>query len=283
MVAAVPVPHLPPGVAGVGQDRRDRPQRPCLAAAVRIAPPVQRRRARHTPVIELAGDPRLATTREPLGEHPPHLRCRRGVGREPMRPPSPARMRPVRVRTRIHQPIAIRWSATEVAALRPHLGTHRGQRPMPGTQYLPPRHRPQQQHQRSMRRIRGVDRSTGFGQPEPHRMAFQHADDGRALIVLERSLVLPHHHRIEPAVGVGQGRLQRGRFRPLHPGHPARYPDVEELRHDRPMPRDEILGHPPLPPRRGLLAEGLRGVDLDYNSQSVLSAARRGVVPVQRR
>ena len=56
-VGALPVPHLPPRVTRVAQDRPHRVQCPRPAAAMRIATRVGGRRARDLRVVERAGDP----------------------------------------------------------------------------------------------------------------------------------------------------------------------------------------------------------------------------------
>ncbi len=60
VIGALPVPHLPPGIARVRQDRRHRPQRPGRAGAVRVPLRVSGRRARDPGVVQRPGDPRGA-------------------------------------------------------------------------------------------------------------------------------------------------------------------------------------------------------------------------------
>ena len=56
-IGALPVPHLPPGVTRVTQDRPDRVQCLRLAGAMRIAARVRGHPARDLRVVERAGDP----------------------------------------------------------------------------------------------------------------------------------------------------------------------------------------------------------------------------------
>jgi hypothetical protein len=58
----------------------------------------------------------------------------------------------------------------------------------------------------------------------------------RELAPAERPLILPDHHRIPPAVGVSQLRDQRSSLRAARPRQRPALPDVEELRHDPPVP-----------------------------------------------
>jgi hypothetical protein len=54
-------------------------------------------------------------------------------------------------------------------------------------------------------------------------------DDLQSLPADERPLVLPDHHRVEPAVRPQHLSKQFGRARPLMPRKAARVADVEEL------------------------------------------------------
>lgn len=79
----LPVPHLASGVSRVGQDRRDRAQRPCLAAAMRVALPVVSGRAGDMAFVEVPGDAGDTLPSQPLREDPADVRRRRGVRFEP--------------------------------------------------------------------------------------------------------------------------------------------------------------------------------------------------------
>ena len=71
-VGALPVPDLPAGVPGIGQDRGDRAQRPPCCAPVRVPARVGGGRARHPGLVQRAGDPRDAVPSQALREYPPH-------------------------------------------------------------------------------------------------------------------------------------------------------------------------------------------------------------------
>ena len=128
--AAVSAPHLTSRVARVGQDHCHRPQVPRLPAAVPIPLRIGSGRARHALLVQLPRDPGDAAPREPLGEHPPHVRRRVRVRGQPTTAPSPRGVRPVRVRTRVHQPIPVRRATAEKPALLDRLRRHRRHRPM---------------------------------------------------------------------------------------------------------------------------------------------------------
>jgi hypothetical protein len=70
VVDALPLPHLPAGVARVGEDRGDRPQRPRGTGSVRVAGAVVGRRWLHAERVESAGDPGGALSGQPLREDP---------------------------------------------------------------------------------------------------------------------------------------------------------------------------------------------------------------------
>jgi hypothetical protein len=161
VIGGLPVPHLPTGVAGIGQDLRDRPQRPRLARPVPVAGPIVPGRWRHTKLVQGAGDPRRAAPGQPLREDPPHLRRGHRIWIKPVQPSPPPGMRPVRVRPGIDQTVPVRRPTTQLAALLPGLHPHRRHGAEPG----PPRLMSEQHQQRLMRRVSRVDRSTDLGQP----------------------------------------------------------------------------------------------------------------------
>jgi len=92
-VGSLPVPHLPPGVPRVGEDRRHRAQRPRCSRAVRIPPGVGGGRARDRGVIQRPGDSGHAVPGQPLGEHPRHHRRSGRVRLQPVRSPARGRRR----------------------------------------------------------------------------------------------------------------------------------------------------------------------------------------------
>jgi hypothetical protein len=106
-VGALPVPYLPPRIARVGQDRRDRPQRPRCPGAVRVPFRVGGGRARDPGIVQGAGDPGYAVPGQPLGEYPLDDRCRGRVRSEAVRPPAPCGVGFVRMRSRIGEPVPV--------------------------------------------------------------------------------------------------------------------------------------------------------------------------------
>jgi hypothetical protein len=246
------MPHLPPGVARVRQDHRNPAQVPPLPRAVPIPPRIHTRRTRNTTLVQLPRDPRHTAPGEPLGEHPPHIRGSHRIRIQPLPPPSPGSMRPVRMRTRIDQPIPIRLPTAQKPALLDRLHHHRRQRPMPRPHYLPLRLRRQHLHQRAMQRIIQTHRSTRLRQPHLDPSLLQNTRDMLKLAVGECPLELAHHHRIERPISRSRPLQERRRLRTPLPSHPPRTAHIEELRSDRPAPRDQRRGHLPLPrARRG--------------------------------
>jgi SWIM zinc finger len=136
-VGTLPVPHLPPGIARVRQDRRDRAQRPGRAGTVRVPLGVGGRRARDPGVVQRPGDPGCAVPGQSLGEHPLHDRRGVRVRRQPVRPAATRRVRLVRVRAGVDQPVPVRRSAAQITALLAGLGRHRGPDPDPDPGDLP--------------------------------------------------------------------------------------------------------------------------------------------------
>ena len=66
---------------------------------------VGRGRARHPGIVQRAGDPRGGVPGQPLAEHPRHDRRRHRIRLEPVRSPSPRRVRLVRVRPGVREPV----------------------------------------------------------------------------------------------------------------------------------------------------------------------------------
>src|SRR4051794_41168725 len=103
VVGAIPVPDLPAGVAGVGEDLRDRPQGPCIAVTVRVTGRVVAGRPRPPTLVEGAGDRGRPGPGQSLGEDPPHMRRGNRIGTETVQPPAPTGVRRVGVRAGVHQ------------------------------------------------------------------------------------------------------------------------------------------------------------------------------------
>ena len=100
---------------------------------------------------ELPRDTRHAAPSQALLEHPPHVPRGRRIRVQRSATPTPLSVRPVGVRTRIHQPISVRRTTTKVPALDPGLRLRRRQDPMPGTDHFPLRLRTENRHQHPRR------------------------------------------------------------------------------------------------------------------------------------
>ena len=196
---------------------------------------------------------------QPLGEHPPHHVRRLRVGLQAVRPPAPGGVRLVRVRPGISQPVPVRRAAAQVPALLPRLDGHRGPHPDAGPGHLPLRRQPQHRHRLLVMLGREVDPAARLRHPQLDPVMLEQRRHQRVLAAVERPLVLPDHDRVPAPVRVGQRGDQRGGLRAPAPRHRPALPDVEELRHDPPVPADQRLGLLPLPrPRRHRILPVLR-------------------------
>ena len=162
----LPVPHLPPRIPGISQDRRDRPQRPPGTGPVQVTSRVGRGRARHPGIVQRPGDPRGGVPGQPLAEHPRHDRRRHRIRLEPVRSPSPRRVRLVRVRPGIREPVPVRRAPAQVPALLQRLRGHRGPHPDPGPGDLPLRRQPERHHGLLMVLRVPVHPPAHFGHPQ---------------------------------------------------------------------------------------------------------------------
>jgi hypothetical protein len=82
VVAALPVPDLVTGVAGVHEDRADCARGPTARVAVRVPGRIRGGGRGDAVVVEVAGDARIAGAGESFGEDSLHDRCRGRVGFE---------------------------------------------------------------------------------------------------------------------------------------------------------------------------------------------------------
>ena len=235
-VGALPVPHLPTGVAGVRQYRGDGAQRPRCARAVRVPARVCCGRARHPGIVQRPGDPRGAVPGQPLREHPRDDRRGRRVGFEAVRAPAPRGVRLVRVRPRITEPVPVRRTPAQVPALLPGLGGHRGPDPDPGPGDLPLGRQAEREHGLLVVLGVPVHPPADLRHPQRDAVVLEQRRHRRVLTAVERPLVLPDHDRVPPAIRVCELRDQGGGLRAPRPRqHPA-LPRVEELRRDHPAP-----------------------------------------------
>jgi hypothetical protein len=84
VVGALPVPHLPTGVARIGEYRSDRSKRPPITSPMPVPTRIHDGRTRHTLVVERAGNGRDAVSGQPLAKDPSN---RWGGGRIGFEPP----------------------------------------------------------------------------------------------------------------------------------------------------------------------------------------------------
>jgi hypothetical protein len=89
VVGVLPVPDLPSGVAGVGEDRGDSRHHPALAAAMLVPTRVSTGWAGDVAVVEFTGDPSDAAPGKPLREDPSNMRCGLRIGLQTVQAPAP--------------------------------------------------------------------------------------------------------------------------------------------------------------------------------------------------
>src|ERR1035441_10579312 len=88
--------------------------------------------------------------------------------------------------------------------------------------------------------LRGVvDQAARLRHPQLDPVMLEQRRHRRVLAAVKRPLLLPHHDRVPPPVRVRQLRDQRGGFWTAAPRHRPALADVEEGRHDYPMPADQ--------------------------------------------
>ncbi len=174
-------------------------------------------------------------------------RSRRGVGLEALQTAAPPRVRPIRMPAGVHQPVPVRRSPSQIAALLPRLRTHRGRHPMPRPQHLPLRLGAEHHDQRLVDRIAASYPPPASGSHICTPARSHEAGHSVELIAAERPLVLPDDHRVEPPAGRGQLRQQLGRCGPSRPLPPSRTALVEELDLHRCLTRDDGISRFALP------------------------------------
>ena len=138
MVGRLTIPDLMAGVSGVGQDRRDASVGPDPALTVRIALGVRAGGARHVGVVQGPSDSDDAAAPTAFGEDPRHVPGGAGIGVQALQTSPPPGMRPIRMRTSVHQAVTVGRSPAQVSTLVTRLCTHGGRGPEPGPHHLPP-------------------------------------------------------------------------------------------------------------------------------------------------
>jgi hypothetical protein len=92
-----------------------------------------------------------------------------------------------------------------------------------------------------------VDPAADLGGPQLYAVVLEQRRHRGVLAAVEGPLVFADHDRLPPALGVRQGGDQGGGLRAARPGQRAALPDVEELRHDPPVPGHQRAGLGQLP------------------------------------
>jgi len=107
---------------------------------------------------DLGPDGATVQSGEPLLEDPPDVWGGVRVGVQSVQASAPLGMRAVGVRASVHQPVPVRWPATQVPALHFRLRPHGRHRPKPSPGHLPLRPDPEQVDHREVTRIVEVHR-----------------------------------------------------------------------------------------------------------------------------
>lgn len=250
VVGRLTVPHLPPCVLRIHQNRPYGRQPPRDPGPMRIPRPINARRTRHTRAVEFRGDARHTPTAQTLGKDPPHGRRRHRVRIEPLQPPAPLGVHRVRVRPSIDEPISEQWTAAEEPAFVACLAPHRLQRSPPRPQHLPFGLRTQQHHQCPMRGVAEIERAMCFRQPQLHALRLEQGQHRQQLRAVERTLVLTHNYSVEATIRLRKLLQQRRRLRPIRPGQPPAPRGVKVVHHDPAVAGDQLFRCVALPSTR---------------------------------
>jgi len=202
-----------------------------------LRPGVGRGRARHPGLVQCPRDPRDRVPGQPLREDPSDGRRGRRIGVEAVRAAPPRGVRLVRVRPGISEPVPVRRTAAQVAALLPGLDGHRGTDPDPGPGDLSLGRQAQPGHRLLIMLRLVVDPAAHLGHPQLHAVVLEQRRHRRVLAAVKRPLVLPDHDRVPPPVRIRELGDQCGGLRAPRPRHRPGLPHIEELRHDEPRGR----------------------------------------------
>nr|WP_263972282.1 hypothetical protein [Spongiactinospora rosea] len=199
LVLALLVPHLPPGVPRVDDDRPDRALGPRRPLPMPVAGPVMRRRARHPVAGQPFGDRVDPPARAELAEDPPYHLGRRRVRRQATQPLAVGGLGRVGVRPQVHQVVPVRRAPAQEAALGLGEGGHRGPHPdLDPVAFAfadPAEHR----HDQFVGLVGRVDRPAHLRHPQRHSVVLEQREGQPELVAVERPLRLADHHRLEPA------------------------------------------------------------------------------------
>ncbi|MEV4272884.1 hypothetical protein AB0N38_28795 [Micromonospora aurantiaca] len=108
----------------------------------------------------------------------------------------------------------------------------------------------EQGQQRQVKVVAGVDRAVELGQPQLDAVEFEQRREVAELVAVEGSFELSYYHRVESAVGVGEGCQQSRGLRAARPGQLPGMAYVEEFGHDDASAVDHVFGEVALPARR---------------------------------
>ncbi|MFE2750515.1 hypothetical protein ACFXGA_00775 [Actinosynnema sp. NPDC059335] len=163
-------------------------------------------------------------------------------------PHAAAREGTIGVGSRVDEAVAVRWPATEVAALLDGLHPHGDRDPVPRTDHLGLRAGREHREQRLVQRTAEPHETTRLRQPQLHAVPFQHHAQGIELGVVEEGpFVLADHDRVDPVGRIGDRAEQGCGLGSLWPGHLAGAGGLEVLADDRAVPGGEPAGDVELP------------------------------------
>nr|WP_258574421.1 hypothetical protein [Actinomadura parmotrematis] len=253
LVLALLVPDLVAGVARVGEDRPDGALGPGDLAAVAVAVGVCGRGRGHAAAGELLGDVEQAAPFEVLLVDP---RDHQRVGRvrlQLVQPLPVGGLGGMGMRAGVDELIAVRRSASQIAALGGGDGVHRGSHPQLDAVAFALGQAAEDAHDHVVGLVGRVDRAADLGHPQLHAVVLEDREGQAVLVAVEGALRLADDHGLIAAIGIGQFGQQGGGVRAPLPGDRAGLVDVEELRDDLPAAGfDERARPAQLPGVRGV-------------------------------
>ena len=189
-VAALLVPDLAAGVAGVLQDGAHCQLRPRAAASLPVTIPCRVVRGRRGDPVscEPFGDRVQAAAADELGEDPLHHRRCNWVRLETAQSLTDRSFRRVRMGSRVREHIAVRGSAAEEAALDRGLCGHRGANACLDPVAFALAHASVEAHDEIVRVGAGVDRAADLGHPQLDAVVHEHGERESELVAVERAL-----------------------------------------------------------------------------------------------
>nr|WP_237289636.1 hypothetical protein [Streptomyces gilvosporeus] len=248
LLFALLVPYLVTGVAGVAENGADGSLAPGDAVPVRIAPRVVRGRARDAVSGESFSDGVVATPVEVLPEDPLDDGGGDEVDFESVELLAVGRLGRVGMRPGVHDPVAVRWSATEEAAFELGLGGHGRPHADLDAIAFALAHAPEDRHHHVVGFAVGVDAPADLGNPQLDAVVHEEGEGEAELVVVEDPLRFTDDHCVKAAVRVLEGGEQLRDPWPPHPRQRPAAPDIEVLGDDAAAGRfDERSGTGELP------------------------------------